>query len=183
MRLRKRATAFAPALFWIALGAAPAPSAPPAFAVVSDCANPKLAALPVRTVVAPKAILHLSVAADERTRELGLMCVTGIRPRAGMIFVFDEDASWEFWMKLTLIPLDMIWVHADGRVDTVAANVPASTRATSDEKVARRKGTGKYVIELAAGEAARDGIVRGACLAAPDLKWNGCASGTSSPHP
>jgi uncharacterized membrane protein (UPF0127 family) len=55
----------------------------------------------------------------------------------------------------------MIWVGGDGTVDAVAANVPPSTLETSDEDVARRSGDGLYVIELAAGEAASDGIVKG----------------------
>jgi uncharacterized membrane protein (UPF0127 family) len=81
-----------------------------------------------------------------------------------MIFVFDKDSKQEFWMKNTLIALDMVWVRASGTVDTVAANVPKSTRTTPDDAVARRAGTGKYVIELAAGEAAADGIVVGSDL-------------------
>jgi len=146
----------------------PAPLAAARFAsVVPACANPALFALPVVETGAPGARLRLAVAGDEPTRELGLMCVTRLRPHSGMIFVFARDESVEFWMKNTLIPLDMIWVRADGRVDTVAARVPASTRETPDDRVARRHGRGLYVIELAAGEAARDGIVPGARLSVP----------------
>jgi uncharacterized membrane protein (UPF0127 family) len=67
-------------------------------------------------------------------------------------------------MKNTLIPLDMVFVRKNGRVDTVAANVPSTTPATTDLDIPWRYGIGTYVIELAAGEAARDGIVRGARL-------------------
>jgi hypothetical protein len=135
--------------------------------VLSDCANPKLFGLPAARVAAPRAALQLKVAADENTRELGLMCVTHLRPQTGMIFVFDRDDQWVFWMKNTLISLDMIWIHPDGRVDAVAARVPASTRSTPDDKVARRTGRGLYVIELAPGEAAQDGIMPGTVLKLP----------------
>jgi len=121
--------------------------------------------LSVATVAAPKASLSLAVADDEDSRELGLMCVLRLDPHVGMIFVFDKDSKQEFWMKNTLIPLDMIWVRSTGTVDTVAANVPKSTRDMPDDAVARRAGFGKYVIELAAGEAAADGIVVGSSLA------------------
>jgi len=115
-------------------------------------------------VRAPKAQLRLAVAGDFATRELGLMCVTRLHPNAGMIFVFETAQTWDFWMKNTVTPLDMIWLEADGTVTNVAANVPASTLVTRDDAVARRSGHGLYVIELPAGEAALDGIVKGAKL-------------------
>jgi uncharacterized membrane protein (UPF0127 family) len=125
-----------------------------------------LAMIDVRGAAKP---LALAVANDDRTRELGLMCVTRLRPQHGMIFVFDGDAVQEFWMKNTLVPLDMVWVASDGSVTHVAANVPASTRDTPDESVARRRGEGRYVIELPAGEAAIDGIRTGVTFSLPRL--------------
>jgi uncharacterized membrane protein (UPF0127 family) len=121
-------------------------------------------ALHVVSLDAPRATLKLAVADDQTSRELGLMCVLRLQSHVGMIFVFDQDSKQEFWMKNTLIPLDMVWLRADGTVDTVAANVPKSTRDTPDDDVARRSGFGKYVIELGAGEAATDGITVGSTL-------------------
>jgi uncharacterized membrane protein (UPF0127 family) len=89
-----------------------------------------------------------------------------------MIFVFQQTAAQEFWMKNTLIPLDMVFVRANGRVDSVAANVPSTTTDTADLDIPWRYGTGSYVIELAAGEAAKAGIVRGTQL---DLRRAGKA--------
>jgi len=159
------------------LGVAHAASSPPNVAAL-PCANAALPAEildgpPARSstpplslfgVQAPKAQLRLAVASDPAARELGLMCVTRLRSNAGMIFVFDAAERWDFWMKNTLIPLDMIWVERDGAVSNVAPNVPASTFTTSDDEVARRSGHGLYVIELPAGEAARDGIAKGSKL-------------------
>jgi uncharacterized membrane protein (UPF0127 family) len=164
-----------------AMGLAQSPSP----AVVSSCANPALpssilggdgvpdksareaglAPLALTDVAGSQVHLALAVADEEDARELGLMCVLHLKPQHGMIFVFDGgDRRQEFWMKDTLIALDMIWVRADGTIDTVAANVPASTLKTPDADVARRAGTGKYVIELAAGEAAKDGLAAGGHL-------------------
>ena len=86
-----------------------------------------------------------------------------------MLFVFPTDDQHEFWMKRTLVPLDMVWVGGDGTVRSVAAQVPASALDTPDDRVALRGGRGRYVIELRAGEAAADGIVPGAHLAIPPL--------------
>jgi uncharacterized membrane protein (UPF0127 family) len=72
-------------------------------------------------------------------------------------------------MKDPLVPLDMIWVAPGGTVTTVAADVPESTLATPDDRIARRAGTGRYVIELSAGEATEDGIRPGTLLKLPAL--------------
>jgi hypothetical protein len=167
------------------VAAAGAATPPPAGAVsaVAACANPHLPAeilagdgplggvtpLPVIDATAGEVKLRLAVANDETNRELGLMCVTRLRPHRGMIFVFPQSGDQEFWMKDTLIPLDMLWVAADGTVTTVASEVPASTLQTPDDKVARRRGTGRYVIELPAGEAAADGIKAQTRIALPPL--------------
>jgi len=116
-------------------------------------------------IKAPEATLSLRVAADVDSRTYGLMCVLALPPHAGMIFVFTgPDMDHDFWMKDTLIPLDMVWVTARGEVTTVAANVPATTVDTPDAKIPHRNGTGTFVIELASGEAARAGIKRGVHL-------------------
>ncbi len=128
-------------------------------------ATPAPQHLPTIAVHAPKATLTLQIARTEAQRELGLMSVTKLEPHTGMVFVFDQDAPVEFWMKDTLVPLDMIFVAQDGTVRSVAANVPVVPETTADSDIPRRDGDGKYVIELAAGEAAKDGIVKGTQLA------------------
>jgi uncharacterized membrane protein (UPF0127 family) len=114
----------------------------------------------VYPLAAPKASLSLAVATSEPDRERGLMFVRDLPTRAGMIFAFpDGDLSRVFWMKNTLIPLDMVFVESDGRVTGVARNVPATTPSTPDDLVPRRSGLAAYVIELNAGEARRAGIL------------------------
>ena len=44
--------------------------------------------------------------------------------RTGMLFLFADAAPHRFWMKNTMIPLDMIWMDGDGRVLFVSANTP-----------------------------------------------------------
>jgi uncharacterized membrane protein (UPF0127 family) len=96
------------------------------------------------------------------------MDVHAVPSGEGMLFAFaDGDLTREFWMKDTLVPLDMIFVRGDGTVSTVAADVPATTYDTPDDRIPRRRGVGSYVIELGAGSAARNGITRGTHLAIP----------------
>ena len=126
----------------------------------AQSANP----VPVR-VRAPAEVLELRVADTMSKREYGLMCVRALPARTGMIFVFsDGDNYRDFWMKNTLIPLDMVFVSKNGLVNDVRANVPATKVDTPDDKIPHRDGTGSYVIELAAGEAARAGISKGTIL-------------------
>jgi len=122
------------------------------------------AALPAVTVRAPRADLTLEVARTAAQRERGLMDRKSVAPHTGMIFVFDGDGPIEFWMKDTRESLDMIFVASDGKVRRIYANVPVVAAGVGDDAIPREDGTAKYVIELAAGKAAKDGIVTGTKL-------------------
>jgi uncharacterized membrane protein (UPF0127 family) len=112
-------------------------------------------------IASPRAQLRVQVARTEAQRERGLMGVRSLRAHTGMLFVFDTDAPIEFWMKDTLVPLDMIFIGKDGLVRTVFANVPVVPVDAPDDRIPRRDGLAKFVLELPAGEAARDGLARG----------------------
>ena len=106
--------------------------------------------------------LRLAVAATEAQREYGLMNVSFVPPGQGMVFAFPGgDAQRYFWMKDTITPLDMVFVKADGTISTIAAHVPATPPKTPNERIARRDGLAKYVIELGAGDAGRSGLLPG----------------------
>jgi uncharacterized membrane protein (UPF0127 family) len=120
-------------------------------------------------VETPTGALYLVVARTPADRERGLMNVTELEPRAGVLFAFADEAPREFWMKNTLIPLDMVFLNAEGEVTSIAARVPASKATTSDLDVARRSGRGKYVIELRAGTAKASGLVTGTRLTLPPV--------------
>lgn len=127
------------------------------------------AALGTMTVRAPKADLTLEVARTAAEREYGLMNRTRIERHTGMIFVFADDGPIAFWMKNTRVPLDMIFIAADGTVRRIFANVAVVDANLSDDAIPQEAGAAKYVIELPAGEAASDGIVRGLKLDLRDV--------------
>lgn len=97
----------------------------------------------------------VDVADTAAARETGLMCVTRMPKDYGMLFVFHNETGLGFWMKNTLVPLDLLWIGADKRISSIAPRLPASKLDTPDDKIARAGGRGQYVLELAAGEAAR----------------------------
>ena len=74
----------------------------------------------------------------------------------GMLFVFEDEADRSFWMKNTLIPLDIVFIGADGRIVGVRAETtPLSLAPVS---VGRPS---KWVLEVAGGYAARAGMAPG----------------------
>ena len=98
----------------------------------------------------------LEVAASPETRSRGLMYRRELPDGHGMLFVFDADANHEFWMKNTLIPLDMIFITVDGRIAGVHKNAtPLSTAGISVGTPSR------YVLEVPGGWAERRGVAVG----------------------
>ncbi|HEY4433589.1 MAG TPA: DUF192 domain-containing protein [Candidatus Cybelea sp.] len=123
-----------------------------------------VAMLATTLVHAPKANLTLEVARTEAQRERGLMFRQSLPPHTGMIFVFERDEQIAFWMKNTLIPLDMVFIASDGTVRRVFAGVPVVQANTPEGQIPQEQSRARYVIELPAGEAAADGIAAGVKL-------------------
>jgi uncharacterized membrane protein (UPF0127 family) len=118
--------------------------------------------LPYIALQTPRVEIRVQVAKTEEQREHGLMGVKYLPPHTGMLFLFEKDGPVAFWMKDTLIPLDMVFIGQDGIVRRVYANVPVVARTLPDAQIPIEQGTAKYVIELPAGEAAKDGLREGA---------------------
>lgn len=111
------------------------------------------ALVPLKVEGAKTATFNVEVARTAAEQERGLMFRQSLAPRAGMLFPFDPPQTAVFWMKNTYIPLDMIFIRANGTIARIAANTtPLSLEPVSaGEAVAA-------VLEIAGGEAARAGI-------------------------
>lgn len=98
----------------------------------------------------------VELAATRVEQARGLMFRTEMAPDKGMIFPFDRLRMASFWMKNTVIPLDIIFVRSNGTIESIAANTtPYSLDPVeSGEPVAA-------VLELAGGRAAELGIAAG----------------------
>jgi len=82
----------------------------------------------------------------------------------GMIFLFAQNGVYPFWMKNTLIPLDMIWIDDAKKVVTVARDVPPCKADPCPSYPANNPAPARYVLETAAGVAARHHIDVGKTL-------------------
>ena len=109
-------------------------------------------------------MIKIDVVDTPASREIGLMCVTKMPRTYGMLFVFHDEMFLNFWMKNTLVPLDILWIGADKKITVIHEKLPASTVETPDDKVATAGGRGQFVLELASGEAARRKLKAGDTL-------------------
>lgn len=117
---------------------------------------------PPRVVFPDGFAVHVEIAADPTTREQGLMYRDSLRDRTGMLFLFTEPGVHPFWMKNTLIPLDIVWIDDQKRVAHVKYNVPpckADPCPSYDPEVPAR-----YVLEVAGGVARQHNLSAGAQL-------------------
>lgn len=80
----------------------------------------------------------------------------------GMLFVFPREQPLAFWMKNTLIPLDILYFDAQLRLVSVARNVPPCKSAVCPSYPSA--GPGQYTLELNAGVAETLGVRRGDAL-------------------
>ena len=101
----------------------------------------------------------VELADDEGERSQGLMNRAKMATSAGMLFVYDKPQHVHFWMKNTLISLDMVFADAAGQVLLVHANARPLDQTSIDGG-----GGVTYVLEINGGLAARLGLTKGAVL-------------------
>lgn len=103
-----------------------------------------------------KLAFRVEVARTGQEQARGLMFRTEMGADEGMIFPMDPPRQAAFWMKNTVIPLDIVFIGPDGRISNIAANaVPYSEEPLPSD------GAVKAVLELNGGRAAALGIVAG----------------------
>jgi uncharacterized membrane protein (UPF0127 family) len=125
-------------------------------------ANPELdAAFPQSSIVitaSSNACYRFDVylAIENAQWRRGLMHVKSLDFWRGMLFVYPEEGRRSMWMKNTFLPLDMLFIRADGRISSIATDTePQSLRSIASIEDVR------YVLELNAGVTARLGITAG----------------------
>lgn len=124
----------------------------------AESAVQRLPAIPL-TIVTNDGRRHsytVEVARTSDEQAQGLMDRRSMPKDTGMIFPFPAPRPAAFWMHNTYIPLDMLFLLADGRIESILADVPPL-----NEEQRRSLGPVAAVLELNAGEAARIGATPG----------------------
>lgn len=121
--------------------------------------QPEIRPLQPLTLVTDKGryVFQVEDASNCNQREIGLMCRKSMAADRGMLFDFKKPtADVAFWMRNTLIPLDIVFIRPDGRVLSIARNAQRL-----DESPLPAGGVIRGVLELAAGRAAQIGLMPG----------------------
>ncbi len=98
------------------------------------------------------------VADEPLEREIGLMNRTSLGKNKGMLFVFEQENPVAFWMKDTLIPLDIIFANKDMEIVEISENLQPCKEAPCPTFKAYPV---KYALEVNAGYAKEKGIKTG----------------------
>jgi uncharacterized membrane protein (UPF0127 family) len=107
-------------------------------------------------------VFSVEMATTEEEKTTGLMYRKELADGKGMLFDFTPEQEVSMWMKNTYIPLDMIFIRADGSILRIAENTePLSTRIISS------RGLAKGVLEVIGGTAQKYGIAPGDRVAHP----------------
>jgi uncharacterized membrane protein (UPF0127 family) len=122
-------------------------------------ATPAYALPTIQTIISTERAdrtLTLELATTPSTREYGLMNRKTLAPNDGMLFVFPSITAQLFWMKNTLIPLDMLFLDTTHHIVYIATGTPLS-----ETPIGLPQQPVAAVIELDGGRAAKDGIAVG----------------------
>lgn len=112
--------------------------------------------LPVIAVDVAGHTVKAEVARSLEEQSRGLMYRRELGKNEGMLFVYEEDRVLTFWMKNTFVPLDILYLSADGTVATIKHMSPQTLRSHSSEVAVR------YALEVNQGWAKKNGVEPGA---------------------
>jgi uncharacterized protein len=104
--------------------------------------------------------VEMALTPEDQAR--GLMFRQSLPAGQGMLFDFKREQELSFWMKNTLISLDMIFIRADGRILRIAENTEPLS-----EKLVPSGGPARAVLEVISGTARKLGIAAGDRVAHP----------------
>jgi len=122
---------------------------------VSRAAGPRIETVDVVTGKG-RVRFQVEIAATQAEQAKGLMFRKSLAPDRGMLFTYTRPQPASYWMKNTLIPLDIIYIQPDGRILSIVRNA-----RPMDETPLPSGGLVLGVLEIAGGRAAQLGILPG----------------------
>ena len=144
----------------------PSPNSMPAYSSSSAHVSSESAqtGLPTQRIVLSSSdrrqniTLTVEIAGDGASRERGLMLRDHLESDAGMLFIFDRPQILNFWMKNTIIPLDVLFFDDDGRFVSASTMVPCTGDPCA---VYPSSGPALYALEVTEGFVTEHGVGEG----------------------
>jgi len=99
--------------------------------------------------------------------ETGLMNRNSLEANSGMFFIFPDEKSRSFWMKDTLVSLDMIFISKNGRINEIITQEPCPENEIC--QVYESKSPAQYVLEINAGQAEKWNVITGDIVELPSF--------------
>jgi uncharacterized membrane protein (UPF0127 family) len=113
-----------------------------------------------KVIHAPKGDIKVEISDTEDKEELGLSNRESLDQNSGMLFVFSDPGSYQFWMKDMHFPVDVVWINADKKVVSMNTNMSPDTYPKTFSPVSDILS----VLELNAGATSKFGIATGTIL-------------------
>ncbi len=137
--------------------------APAALIIISACTNENTAIIITKDGVEHK--FKIEIADNDKSRAKGLMFRQKLAPNEGMLFDFFEEKQVSFWMRDTFIPLDMLFIDAQGIIKKIHINAKPHdlTSIPSDVPV-------RFVLEINGSRSVELGIKVGDKLLHPRVE-------------
>ncbi|MEO8189338.1 MAG: DUF192 domain-containing protein [Acidobacteriota bacterium] len=140
----------------------------PAASAGSASPSPVSVAAGPRVQFPSGSVYRLELAKTPEDQAQGLMYRESLPEKRGMLFLFPDAGVHKFWMKNTMIPLDMIWLDANGKVLFVNAGTPPCKADPCDNY--GPDAPASSVLEIAGGLAAREKVTVGSMLRFLDVR-------------
>lgn len=92
----------------------------------------------------------LMIAKDDKSRQIGLSKRKSLKETEGMLFIFDKKGKYSFWMKDTMIPLDIIYIE-ENKIVYIQKNAVPQYGKTGNLPIYTPTSEAKYVLEINGG--------------------------------
>lgn len=116
---------------------------------------------PRTTVSISGSVFRVDIVDTEETRQKGLGGRSSLGKDEGMLFVFNTERFWSFWMKGMKFPIDIIWLDKDNQVVHIEHDVQPDSEPYTEYTPPE---PAQYVLEIAAGQAKRANIRVGSVM-------------------
>ncbi len=99
---------------------------------------------------------EVELARTEKETQIGLMNRSSLAQNKGMLFIFEEEGIYSFWMKNTLIPLDIVWIDDNTEIVDMKSNNRSCTQEPCPLIQTNKKS--RYILEINAGQIDEKGL-------------------------